>query len=336
MISNPKISLILPFYNAESTLNRAIKSVSNQTFQDFECILIDNNSIDKSFKIAQDWCEKDNRFQLISEPEQGVMFASNAGCNIAKGKYIARMDADDESLPNRLELQYNFLEKNTEFGIVTGLVNYVSHRENTEGLARYVNWVNGLTNHEKIFNQRFVDSPIINPSAMWRKEIGDRYGLYESGDFPEDYEMWLRWLANGIKVGKVNEYLLKWYDSDTRLTRTHPIYSDEAFYKIKTVYLSRFLAEENPHHPKVAVWGASRISRKWVNLLEENGIEVSFYIDTKRGRKLDKPVVYYTDIPNTDECFILVYMKHFHHKKRINKFLNSRNYMEGRDFLHLS
>ena len=97
----PKVSVILPFFNAATTLNRAMKSIASQSLKDFECILINNNSSDKSVEIALEQTEKDERFILIHEKKQGVMFASNSGSKQARGKYIARMDADDWSFPNR-------------------------------------------------------------------------------------------------------------------------------------------------------------------------------------------------------------------------------------------
>ncbi len=70
--------------------------------------------------------------------------------------------------------------------------------------------------------------------------------MYLHGDFPEDYEMWLRWMDGNVKVGKVDEVLLDWYDSDTRISRNHSIYSDKSFYKIKTYYLAKWLKKYNP------------------------------------------------------------------------------------------
>ncbi len=84
---HPPITVILPFFNAALTLDRAIESIASQSLLDLECILINNNSTDGSVGIAEKWTEKDNRFILIHEPRQGVMFASNAGAERAKGKY---------------------------------------------------------------------------------------------------------------------------------------------------------------------------------------------------------------------------------------------------------
>ena len=335
-IHMPKVSVILPFYNAESSLERAIESIAFQSLKDFECILINNNSIDKSIEIANKWTKEDNRFILIHEKRQGVIFASNAGSETAKGTYIARMDADDWAYPNRLKLQAKFLDTHLEFGAVSSLVKHISHSENTKGFARYVDWVNSIVSYEEILNNQFVESVIVNPSAMWRKEIADKYGMYKDGNFPEDYEMWLRWLSEGVKIEKLNETTLDWYDSDTRLTRTQSIYSDSAFYRIKTKYLAKWLEKNNPFHPHIAIWGASRISRRRARLLKQYGIEIDFYIDISRKRERDLNIVYYNEIPSSDKVFILTYIKQMNAKDEIQIFLHNKGFLEGINYLLVS
>lgn len=332
----PEVSVILPFFNADSTLNRAIDSIASQSLKGFECILINNNSTDNSVEIARTRTEKDKRFILIHEKNQGVMFASNAGSEKARSKYIARMDADDYSTPDRLKMQTEFLDANPDFGAVAGLVEHISHSGNTEGMARYVEWVNSVQSYREIMNSRFIESPIVNPSAMWRKEVADKHGMYKDGDFPEDYEMWLRWLRNGVKIRKLGECVLKWHDSDTRLTRTQSIYSDSLFYRIKTKYLAHWLEKNNPFHPAVVIWGASRISRRRARLLKPYGVEIESYIDIKRSRQLGQEVVYYSDIPAPGKIFILSYIKQMNARDEIQDFLHSRGYEEGLNYLLVS
>ncbi len=335
-LKNPKVSVILPFYNAEKTLSGAIESIAAQSLKSFECILVNNNSKDDSLKIAEEWAEKDKRFLLIHESTQGVMFASNAGSKNAKGKYIARMDADDFARKDRLEKESLFLDLNPDYGAVSGKVKYISHNDQTEGFVRYVDWVNSINTYTEIFNSRFIELPVVNPSAMWRKEVGEKHGMYRSGDFPEDYEMWLRWMSEGVKIGKIDDVVLDWYDSETRLTRTQKIYSDASFYRIKTKYLAEWLRGNNPFHPKTAVWGASRISRRRAKLLEEYGIEIDLYIDIKRSRQLDKKVLFYREIPPSGELFILCYIKQMDARKEIQEFLHERGYLEGVNYLLVS
>ena len=332
----PKISVILPFYNAEATLERAVSSIADQSFTNFECIMIDNNSSDSSKRIALDFAKKDPRFIYTNEPKQGVVFASNKGSRMAKGEYIARMDADDESYSERLQLQFDFLEINSDYGAVGGLVEYIPHKNNTDGFASFVKWANSIVSYEQIFIKRFMELPIINPSAMWRSEVAIYNGMYKNGDFPEDYQMWLRWLNNGVKIGKVPHKIIKWYDSDQRLTRSSSIYSTESFYKAKSPFLNSYLKHINPHYPKVAVWGASKISRKRAELLTKYGIEICCYIDISTKRQLDKKILFYKDIPKKGDMFILVYVKQSEMRKNVETFLLQKGFTEGENYLFIS
>ncbi len=333
---SPKISLVLPFYNADRTLARALQSISKQDITDFECLMVDNNSSDKSREIAAEWKSLDPRFRLVEEKRQGVMFASNRGCELARGAYIARMDADDVALPCRIRLQSEFLDKHTDYGAVAGLVNHVGDPESTGGFLRFVEWSNSLVSYDEIYNRRFIEAPIVNPTAMWRRETMEQHGLYLSGDFPEDYEMWLRWLDRGVKIAKVPEVVLDWHDSEGRLTRTDPIYSDRAFYEIKSLYLAKYLSEHNPFHPHVAIWGASRISRRRAKILEQQGVRIATYIDTKKSRQLDRELVYYEDLPEAGSMFILTYIRQMDNREKIQAFLESRGYKEGKNYLLVS
>lgn len=149
----PTITVILPFLNAEKTLARAIESIASQTFSDFECLLIDNSSADQGAEIAGRFAAKDNRFVLLKEPRRGIVYALNTGLHQSKGKFIARMDADDVSLPNRLASQYTFLNTHPKIGVVSGKATYITHSANTQGLKRYVSWSNSLMDFEEIFRQ---------------------------------------------------------------------------------------------------------------------------------------------------------------------------------------
>lgn len=336
MNRDPKISVILPFYNAEKTLDRAIASIYQQEFGDFECILVDNNSTDGSRKIATDWERRDVRFKVTKEKKQGVMFASNRGCELARGKYLARMDADDRAYPERLKLQADFLNDNPEFGAVAGLVEHVGDPDTTKGFRRFVEWSNSLCSYIEIYNRRFIEAPIVNPSAMWRRETMEQHGLYLSGDFPEDYEMWLRWLDRGVKISKIPKIVLDWHDSEKRLTRTDAIYSDRSFYEIKSKYLAKWLSEHNPFHPFVSIWGASRISRRRARMLEKHGIRINRYIDTKHSRQLENEVIYFENLPQAGECFVLTYIRQMDNRERIQEFLENRGYEEGVNYLLVS
>lgn len=297
---------------------------------------MDNNSGDESREIALKWVHSDPRFVMINETRQGVVFASNAGWEQSSGQYIARMDADDRAYPERLEKQAGFLDHNHDYGAVAGLAKYVSHSAGKTGFKKFVDWNNSVITYEDILKNRFIDSPVINPTTMWRREIAEKHEMYSFGNFPEDYEMWLRWLHEGVKICKISSFVLKWHDFEKRLTRNHPNYYDEAFYRIKTLYLAKWLEVHNPFHPEVLVWGASRISRSRAEMLESYGIRIVAYIDIKKTRQLKKEVIYYKNLPVSGKYFILVYVRQWEAKSKIKDFLYQQKYEEGKDFLFIS
>ena len=170
-MKNPLISVILPFRNASGTLRRAIESILNQTFRNFELILINDGSDDHPIDILSDY--NDPRIKTIHLPTSGIVFSLNQGINISRGRYIARMDADDYAYPERLELQYQYLKENRKVGVVSGSINYSGDRNKNLGYALYVDWINSLMTREEIYLNRFVESPICHPSVMIRRKLFD-------------------------------------------------------------------------------------------------------------------------------------------------------------------
>ena len=234
----PRISVVLPFRDAEATLSRAIKSIVEQSFTDWELVLIDHASTDGSAAIAQQWKLRDSRIRLIQQPQDGFVGALNRGLDEAVAPFITRMDADDISYPERLAKQLLYLQQHPTIDAIGCGVRYCTAGEPQIGMQAYVDWANGLNTYRELLLNRFVESPLVHPSVMFRSRLIAKYGPYRNGVFPEDYELWLRWLSRGVRIAKHPEILLDWYDSDCRLSRTHERYRPAAFYYIKTRYLA--------------------------------------------------------------------------------------------------
>lgn len=329
--SIPKVSIVIPFFNAAATLERAVRSILQQSYADLELILVNNNSSDGSEEIAISLQREDERILLLNETRQGVTFAANTGNRAARGTYIGRMDADDFSHPDRLMKQLDLLEKNLHIGVASCLVKHVGHREGTKGLKRYVDWVNSVQSPRQVRENCFIEAPVINPTVLFRRELLDEVGGYRHGDFPEDYEMYLRWIAAGVNIQKVPEVLFSWYDSDQRLTRTDSRYRTEAFYRIKTDYLSRWLLEND--HPYIWVWGAGRLSRQRASMLMEKGIWIEGYIDVKERKLVDACCIHFEAFNWDAPAFILSYVGNWGAREKIRAFLTGIGKTEGRDFI---
>lgn len=327
--TDPLVSVVLPTRNSKY-LSRAVTSIINQSLTDFELIIISNDETSEFVKQTRLIASVDIRIVLLFEKTRGVVYATNKGLGFARGKYIARMDSDDVAFPTRLFEQVDFLEKNSDIGLVSCLVRYGGSQENG-GFIRYVSWINHLISQQQIYLNQFVEFPIVNPSIMFRTSLLKKVGHYYEGDFPEDYEFFLRMQYLGVKMGKVSNYLLSWSDLPERLTKTDIRYSHAAFYKIKAKYLSKWLTLHNAHHPNIYVWGAGRLSRRRSDFLLENGLNIVKYIDFEENKSSN--VISFEMIPNPDQCFVVSYVSNWGAREKIMEFLCNKGFVVGKTFI---
>lgn len=199
----PLISVVMSVYNGEKYLKRAIDSILNQTFIDFEFIIINDGSTDSSLDILQRY--QDARILLINQKNKGLTKSLNIGIEKAKGKYIARQDADDVSLFTRLEKQVTFLE-NREDIVLLGTRVFEINGSN-KIIGRYFN-------EEEINKRVYMYNPIAHASAVIRKDAFELIGLYDvSFSTSQDFDAWIR-LAEFGKIAMLEEALVEYYIHD--------------------------------------------------------------------------------------------------------------------------
>ncbi|MEX2146034.1 MAG: glycosyltransferase [Candidatus Rokuibacteriota bacterium] len=331
------ISVVMPVYNAATTLPAALDSLTRQTSADWELVAVDDGSTDASGAILDAYAGRDRRLRIVSTPHAGIVAALNTALGVARGQVIARMDADDVCLPDRLERQRRHLEEHPALGLVASRVRFGGDRVAGGGYARHVEWTNQQVTHEQISLARFVESPLAHPSVMFRSDVARRWGGYASGDFPEDYELWLRWLEAGVRMEKLTEPLLVWNDSAARLSRCDPRYADSAFYRVKAGYLARWLARHNAHHPAVLLWGAGRISRRRARHVLDEGVRIRAFIDVdprKIGRVIHGcPVLDPGALPKAGTAFIVSFVRSRGAREAIEAHLRAAGYRPGVDYI---
>ncbi|TND09759.1 MAG: family 2 glycosyl transferase [Bacteroidetes bacterium] len=309
-----------------------------QSFRDWELLFINDGSTDGTGVIAAQYAEKDSRIRILTFSEnRGIVAALNAGLSEAKGKYIARMDADDESHAGRLQKQFVFLEENPSTGLVSCKVLHGGDSNEQQGYALYIDWINRLQEPGAIFLQRFVESPFAHPSVMFRKELVDLFGGYRAGDFPEDYELWLRWMDKGVRMARLPDLLFTWNDLPARLSRKDARCSPDAFARCKSVYLAAFLKTEIPPAKKIWLCGAGRITRQRSSFLLGQGINAAGYIDVDPG-KIGKnfgglPVISLDQLGNPGENFVISYIGNRGAREDIRAILISKGFTEGAGFI---
>ena len=173
---------------------------------------------------------------------------------------------------------------------------------------------------------------------MFRRELVAQHGGYRAGDFPEDYELWLRWLDAGVRFGKCAEWLLTWHDSPFRLSRSDPRYDPEAFFRIKAPWIARELARCARNRP-IWIWGAGRQTRKRAAELERHGVTISGYIDVDPKKHTPalggsgSPVIAPGQLSSPGDRFVLGYVTSRGARELNRADLTRLGYVEGTDFL---
>lgn len=200
----PELSIILPVYNGERHLPKAIDSLLSQSFTGFELIIVNDGSIDNSEKIISGYTDP-RIIYIANERNSGLIYSLNKAIDRASGKYIARMDADDICLNERLAVQKKWLDENPGTGVVACTVQFIDDDDQPSG-----NWPTDLAtiNYESIRQMLPRQNCIAHPSVMVRAELLKAYRYKEYQKNIEDYDLWLRMAADGKKIEKINQSLL--------------------------------------------------------------------------------------------------------------------------------
>jgi glycosyltransferase EpsE len=201
----PRVSVVTTVYNGEPYADRAIPGILAQTFTDFEYILVDDGSTDRTPEILRDLAARDSRVRVFSPGRKGVAGAANFGVSQARGEYIARQDFDDRSYPERLQLQVTLLDAHPELGAVGGY--YILVDENRG--ERYVRMA--PTEHSAIVASMARSIPFANTLVMFRRRAWEQAGGYPEVADLEDLLLWLRMAKLGWRFSNVTELLGEHY-----------------------------------------------------------------------------------------------------------------------------
>jgi glycosyltransferase involved in cell wall biosynthesis len=243
---------------------------------------VDDGSTDGSGEFLEGLSRRDSRIKVIRGPHRGLVGALNAGLAECRGKFVARMDADDAMLPGRLEKQVEFLEKRPELAGVGCRVRVEPEGGMTAGARRYLDWSNSLTTPGDIRREIFVESPLVHPTVTLRRRVLEEAGGWRDYDGPEDYDLWLRLLFDhGMQLAKVPEALHVWSDRPDRLTRTDPRYRPAAFLELKCRYLGKYAVEPRGGY---VLWGCGPVGKALARGLAKFGWRPEAIVEVHPGR----------------------------------------------------
>ncbi|TAN58438.1 glycosyltransferase [Patescibacteria group bacterium] len=255
---SPKLSVILPVHNAGSFLIEAIESILHQTFTDFELIIINDGSTDDSGNIIGEF--QDPRIKAITQENKGLRATLNIGLAAASGAYIARMDQDDISLPDRFEKQVAFLDAHPDYVLVGATYGYIDEQSNITGSFP------ALLDDEDIKRELFTKSPFGHGTIMARTESlkGGGYTYSNEAVHMEDYELWIRFSVAG-KYANLPEILYLWRRSSTNTTSKHGRLQLHKGYELQIKTFNHF------DLPSLVQWLGWKNARKYRNTSIEIG-----------------------------------------------------------------
>ena len=245
-----KVSVLLPVYNGGSTLSQAIASILSQDMPEFELITIDDCSTDNSASIIRQYAEKDSRINpIFHEVNIGLASTLNEGLNLAKSDFVARMDQDDESLPQRLRIQLDYMLRHPEFAVVGSYVYHMGAKQEFDCLVELP------SESEQIKQTLLQHNCIYHPSVMIKRnkilEIGGYQAKFKNA---EDYDLWLR-VSKLHPLANINEPLLRYRFSVTGMTLSRKW--EQLFY----VYLAQVAHEEKGDFESICEIAKKRLEK---------------------------------------------------------------------------
>ena len=204
-MNDPEISVIMSCYNAARTLEMAIQSILEQTFTNFEFIIINDCSTDGTEQVLERFAARDGRIKLHTNPKnEGLAASLNTGIKLSKARYIARMDADDISMKTRLEKQLQYIIENNNVDILGSAIIQMDHDGKEKGILMLPE------NHEEIVKRVFRKTMLFHPTLLIRKSVFDQHGSYDPKlRWAEDAALWYR-IFDKVRFGNIQEPLLKY------------------------------------------------------------------------------------------------------------------------------
>lgn len=204
-MTNPLVSVVLPCFNVEKYVKDAMASLLTQSYRHIEIIAIDDCSVDSTLSILQEFAHQDERIRVFhNDKNLNLSTTLNRGIGEAKGDYIVRMDADDVSLPDRIEKQVSYMEEHRDVGISGGSMEIVNEALVPIGFRSY------FTDDKSIRQHIFMFSPFSHPAVIIRKSVLDKSGLYNKAFYPaEDYELYFR-LGENAKFANLKDTLIRY------------------------------------------------------------------------------------------------------------------------------
>ena len=295
--TEPLVSILMPTFQTVATLAACVRSIERQSWRHWECVLVEDGSSDGTLEYAREVQKRDARFTVVPTPHRGLVAALNSGLEHCQGEYVARMDADDVMHRHRLKEQVSILETQSALSAVGCHVRMFPRGTLGAGYRAYEAWLNSIGTAEQLAREAFIECPVAHPTLMLRRSRLTALGYRDLG-WPEDYDLVLRLITGGEKIGIVPRRRLLWRHGPHRLSMTAPEYATERFTACKASFLAEsFLARTESY----ILWGYGGTGRALRRALEPLGRLPSHILELHPGRLGNRihgaPVVSPSELP---------------------------------------
>lgn len=263
-MQKPLVSILIPFKNTETYLPECLDSIIQQTYYNWELIIVNDHSSDASNTIVKNYVKKDKRIRLLQNQGSGIIEALRMAFENSKGDYITRMDSDDIMTNDRLDVMLNSLINHGMKHVAIGQVKYFAEAGVSDGFFKYEQWLNKLTKTGNNYSEIYKECVIPSPCWMVHKDDLIACDAYNPNRYPEDYDLIFRFYEQDLKCIPCNDVLLHWRDYPVRTSRTHEHYAENHFLDLKLHY---FLKLDYKSSRSLVVWGAGTKGKKAAQIL---------------------------------------------------------------------
>lgn len=331
-MNQPLISILTPFKNTADFLPKCLDSIISQTYINWELLIVDDGSTDNSYKIVEEFANKDSRIKLFKNEGQGIIDALKTAYSISSGTLITRMDSDDVMANIKLNTMANQLLEHGEGHISLGFVKYFSDEGISDGYRKYETWINDLTLTGNNFSDLYKECVIASPCWMVYKTDLDRCDAFNPNRYPEDYDLVFRFYEAKLKCIPSNQILHYWRDYNWRTSRTHEHYAMNYFLDIKMFY---FLKLNFDSGRTLALLGAGFKGKVIASYLIKANITFHWICDNpkKIGKKIYEVLLHdYSSLKTLENPQIIVSVANPDAQQEIKELFNSKDLKPMQDY----
>jgi glycosyltransferase involved in cell wall biosynthesis len=243
-------------------------------------VVVDDGSDDGTERVTRAFAASDSRIRAVRLPHRGIVAALSAGLELCRGELVARLDADDLMARRRLERQRRALDADAALSGVGCHVRFFPRLAMTPGLRNYERWLGSIGDADAVEREAFVECPLAHPTLMLRRTVLETTG-YRDCPWPEDYDLVLRLLQQGKRLGVVPQRLLHWRDGAGRLSRSSTRYSLSAFVECKAEFLANGYLRSGERY---VLWGFGDTGKALAMALARRGKHPSAIVELHPGR----------------------------------------------------